>query len=250
MKSRRVLNRRRDAVLAALLFSAALGYGVALASITINAQGTYRDLGVWLYKSASGFGFGPANVGTNEHLDMPSPSPPTGASVAGVEVIRHSLDTLGYPLHISLVDKLYAVNHRMPIFVSNNSVLWSYTPGDPVAQERSLADNSVTNVHAVGPLPANGAIPDQYQAAFAYAKSVLASISNLPDSQKSLGNYAVLFIDDGATTWIELGPAFGPKEAEHLGCQTEVGRDMVMSMRTVVTSSGSVTKGGAFLQCF
>lgn len=224
-----------------------IGPCVALASIAINGQGTFRDLGIWLYENPNHtFSFGPATTGTNERLDMPSPSPPAGGSVAGIEIIRHPFDTLGYPLHISLIDKLYAAHLHLGIDVSNNGHIWAWTPGTSVAQERSLDDGSMSSVNSFGPVPANGAIPQQYQAAFQFATQALASISNMPADQKQLQNYAVLFVVSGTTTWVEFGPVFGQGETEHLGCQTNLGRDMVFGYEAT-SSNGS---NGMFLQCF
>lgn len=220
---------------------------IALASITINAQGTFRDLGVWLYENPNHtFGFGPATAGTNERIDMPPPSPPAGGSVAGIEVIKHPFDTLGYPLHISLVDKLYAAHLHLPIDVGDNGQLWTWSPGMPAALERSLDNGSTTNVTAFGPIPAADAIPAQYQAAFQFATQALASISNMPAEQKQLANYVVLFIVTNTTVWVEFGPVFGQGETEHLGCQTSLGRDMVFGYQAT-SPNGS---NGLFLQCF
>jgi hypothetical protein len=81
---------------------------------------------VWLYRLADGrYAPGPAVIGTNEMLVMPSPSPPPGCALDAVEVLRHRFDTLGYPLHIALVEKLFA-----GVLSNCNLRLWPSPPKD------------------------------------------------------------------------------------------------------------------------
>jgi hypothetical protein len=223
--------------------------------ITINAVGPFQDKGVWLYRNTDGkFGFGAATIGTNEMLVMPSPSPPSGGAVAGVEIIRHPFDTLGYPLHIALVEKLFAASYQTTIMASNNGrELWEYDYGDAVTKEKPFAGGSRPTFKAWGPFPGNAVpfaqAPEQdIQAAFDFAKGVLDSISNMPTSQKSLANYGILFTDDGNTIWVELGPRFAPDETPHLGCQTKLGRDMVFGFNKKQPDDQGFS--GKFLQCF
>ena len=70
----------------------------------------------------------------------------------------------------------------------------------------------------------------------------------MPAAQKDLANYGVLFVDDGNTVWVEFGPRFAPDEAPHLGCQTQLGRDMVFGYYKKQTDTQG--KSGKFLQCF
>jgi hypothetical protein len=221
--------------------------------LVINASGTYEDEGVWLYRTPEGkYGFGPAFAGTNELLVMPSPSPEPGGAVVGVEIIRHPFDTLGYPMHIALVEKLFAASYQITINASNAGELWKYEYGDPVINEAPITNASRPAFKSWGPFPADAVpmaqAPDpELQGAFDFAKGALNSIGNMPDSQKNLANYGVLFIDDGSTIWVELGPRFAPQEAPHLGCQTQLGRDMVFGYDKKRSERGKV---GKFLQCF
>jgi len=221
--------------------------------LVINGSGTYQDKGVWLYRTAAGmYGFGPAVIGTNETLLMPSPSPEPGGAVVGVEIIRHPFDTLGYPMRIALVEKLFAASYQITINASNNGDLWKYEYGDPVVDETPLSGKSRAAFRSWGPfhadtVPLAQAPEPEIEAAFDFAKSALNSIVNLPDSQKNLGSYGVLFIDDGNTVWVEFGPRFAADEAPHLGCQTQLGRDMVFGYNK--KHSGPV-ESGKFLQCF
>lgn len=251
------------ATVAALLLSTVLCAGVdavALADapplkpLVINPSGTFQDKGVWLYRNANGlFGFGPAILGTNEMLVMPAPSPEPGGSLAGVEILRHPSDTLGYPLHVALVEKLFAASYQTPIIASdNNGVLWQYEYGNPVFDEKPLSAAGRPTFKTWGPyhadaVPISQAPEPDIQAAFTFAKGALNLISNLPDSQKSLANYGVLFVDDGTTVWVEFGPRFSPNEAPHLGCQTQLGRDMVFGFSKKQSGDG---QSGRFLQCF
>ncbi len=239
--------------------SACLGV-VALADtapgkpITASAAGTSQDKGVWMYRSADGtLGSGPAVIGTNELLVMPPPSPPSGGAVAGVEIIRHPLNTLGYPLHIALVEKLFAASYQAGVLAVNKGETWKYDYGDPVIDEKPAAGGGAPTFKAWGPFPAN-AVPfaqapePDMQAAFNFAKGALNAISNMPASQKDLANYGILFIDDGSTIWVELAPRFGPNETPHLGCQTQLGRDIVLGFNKKEPDKQDVA--GKFLPCF
>lgn len=221
--------------------------------LAINESGPFQDKGVWLYQTPDGKStFGPAVNGTNELLVMPSPSPQPSGALAGVEVIRHSFDTLGYPMRIALVEKLFAASYQIAIDASNNRDIWSYAYGDPIVSEKPVTGGSRPAFKFWGPFHAD-AVPfaqapePEMQAAFDFAKLALNSITNLPASQKNPANYGVLFIDDGGTIWVELGPRFAPTETPHLGCQTQLGRDMVFGYDK--KQSGSA-KTGKFLQCF
>ncbi|HEY6326314.1 MAG TPA: hypothetical protein VIW73_07385 [Candidatus Cybelea sp.] len=221
--------------------------------LAINESGTYQDKGVWLYRTAAGrYGFGPAVVGTNETLVMPAPSPEPGGAVAGVEIIRHPFDTLGYPMRMALVEKLFAASYQITLNASNNGDLWKYDYANPIQDEQPISGKSRVAFKAWGPfhaqaVPLADAPEPEIQTAFDFAKGALQSIGNLPDSQKSLANYGVLFIDDGSTVWVEFGPRFGANEAPHLGCQTQLGRDMVFGYNKKQPNQGT---SGKFLQCF
>lgn len=239
------------AMLGAGITAVARAAGEALA---INASGTFQDKGVWLYRYAGGgYGYGPAFNGTNETLVMPSPSPPPGGSVVGVEIIRHRFDTLGYPMHIALVEKLFASSYQVTINASDNGELWKYEYGDPVTNETPITNASRPAFKSWGPFHADAVpfaqAPDpELQVAFDFAKGALESIRNMPDSQKNLANYGLLFIDDGNTVWVEFGPRLAPDEAPHLGCQTKLGRDMVFGYNKKHAAGQAVS--GKFLQCF
>jgi hypothetical protein len=222
--------------------------------VVLNEHGTYVDAAAWMYKGADGlFSNGPAVKGTNESLPMPSPEPSAGATLAGVTLIRHRFDTLGYPLHIALIEKLFAAAYQIPIFVAWNGELWKHDAGDPIAQEEPVSRTSRPAFKYWGPfhadeIPFDKAPEPELQSAFAFAKSMMSSIRNMPESQKDLGNYGVFFVDDGQVVWVELGPRFGPDEAPHLGCQTQLGRDMVIGYdKKQPSGAGRV---GKFLQCF
>jgi hypothetical protein len=242
------------AVLCIGIAGIALADTPALKPLVVNASGTYLDKGVWLYRNADGkYVVGQAVGGTNERLIMPSPSPSPGGALAGVEIIRHPLDTLGYPLHIALVEKLFAASFQTMIEATNDGDLWRYDFGEPVTSEKPITGGSRPSFKDWGPFHAD-AVPiaqapePNIQAAFNFAKTSLNSIGNMPKSQKNLANYGVLFVDDGNTIWVELGPRFGPDEAPHLGCQTQLGRDMVFGYTKRQSDSGA--KAGKFLQCF
>lgn len=221
--------------------------------LVINESGSYPDKAVWLYRTPDGkYGYGPAVTGTNELLVMPSPAPSPGSAVAGVEIIRHPFDTLGYPLHIALVEKLFAASYQVPIDASDRGDVWEYDYGDPIANEKAISGATRVAFKAWGPFHAD-AVPlvqapePEIQTAFDYAKGSLNSITNLPAAQKNLANYGVLFIDDGSIVWVEFGPRFAADEAPHLGCQTQLGRDMVFGFTKNQSGPG---QSGKYLQCF
>jgi hypothetical protein len=234
--------------------AAAVAQTPSTTPVIVNQTGTYTDKGVWLYGSASGtYGYGPAVLGTNELLMMPAPSPPAGDSLGGVLLIRHQFDTIGYPLHIALVEKLFAASYQTTIEASQGGDIWKHEFGDPVAIEKPTTGGTRLPFKFWGPfhadaIPFQNAPEPEIQPAFDFAKSALNAISNMPASQKNLANYGVLFVDDGDTVWVELGPRFGPDEAPHLGCQTQLGRDMVIGyIKKQATMKGTL---GKFLQCF
>jgi|SRR5580698_5263579 hypothetical protein len=222
--------------------------------LMINADGVYHDKAVWLYRTAKGmYTFGTTTDGTNETLVMPSPSPEPGGAVVGVELLRHRFNAVGYPMHISLVEKLFAASNHVAIYAASSGDSWTYAYGDPVTNETPVGGvNSRSAFKAWGPfhadaVPLSQAPEPEIAVAFNSAKDVLNAIANLPDAQKDMTNYGVLFIDDGQTVWVELGPRFGPTEAPHLGCQTQLGRDLVIGYPKKQSAEG---KSGAFLQCF
>jgi hypothetical protein len=137
-------------------------------------------------------------------------------------------------LHIALVEKLFAASYQTAIYAFDNGQLWSHGYGEPVANERPVAGGSRPAFKVWGPFHAD-AVP-------------FTSINNMPESQKVLANYGVLFTDDGNTIWVELGPRFGPDEAPHLGCQTQLGRDIVFGFNEKPSDSQGTS--GKFLQCF
>jgi hypothetical protein len=179
---------------------------------------------------------------------MPAPSPEPGGQVAAVAIVRHSFDTLGYPMHVSLLEKLFGTSYKISVYASNQGEMWQYDSGSPASDEKSVTLQQSPRIKIWGPMRADGPIPPDLQKAFAFAEESLASIRNLSDAQKQLGNYIVMFVDDGTTTWVEFGPSFAPGETPHLGCQTQLGRDMVFGYDDKQT--GGERKTGEFLQCF
>lgn len=219
------------------------------APVRINERGDFPDAAVWMYRLPDGrYVNGPGIKGTNESIVLPSPAPGPGSALAGVTLVRHHFETLGYPMHIGLVEKLFAVASGVPIFVSDAFGLWEYQNGTPASQERGVK-TSVTSarVEVIGPLPASGPIPAEVTPAFEFAKHLVRSIPNLPANQKDMNAYVAFFVEGDDTIWVELGPRFGPGETPHLGCQTQLGRDMVIGFDRKQTSPIST---GKFLQCF
>lgn len=145
------------------------------------------------------------------------------------------------------MDKLFATLAHVEAIVSDQGNLWKHELGTPYPQEVPPKGVAPASATAVGPMPASGTIPPQYQTAFDFASNAMKSIANLPDAQKDLKNYAVLFVDSGDTIWMEFAPVFGPDETPHLGCQTQMGRDMVFGYLKKQAATG---QAGKFLQCF
>ncbi len=217
--------------------------------LRINPNGTYGALGVWTYEYPNGtYSHGDVVVGTNETLIMPAPNPAPGSVLDGIFIKQHPFDTLGYPLHVSLVDKSFAQIKKLDVIVNENGETWTYSGGDPAAKETGGSGASSLAFRSVGPIPADGPIPSELQSAFAFAQHTMSSIENLPDAQKSLKNYSALFTITGDTVWVELGPAFANGEAPHVGCQTQLGRDMVFGYDAKATASGDVVS--KWVQCF
>jgi hypothetical protein len=227
-----------NAFAAAAVFLAALN--------AINAQGPFPDGAVWIYETPQHtFGFTSLHKGTNEKIDVLPPDVPAGTKPASVELLRHQMDFEGYPLHISLVDKLFAQKEGVQITTSMGNDRREYDPGTSFGQEKILSGSGTQTFTLIGPMPADGQIPAVYQEAFSYVKSVLGQL-NLPSQQKELANYGVMFVDTKDTTWVELAPVWGDDETPHLGCQTALGRDMVFGYRKNLPGGKT---GGALLQC-
>jgi len=78
----------------------------------------------------------------------------------------------------------------------------SYDFGSPVADEKAISGGQSETFKVWGAFHAD-AVPlaqapeAEVQAAFDFAKGALTSIGNMPESQKDLANYGVLFVDDG-----------------------------------------------------
>lgn len=234
----------------AVLLCAATPAPMPGAPLQINAQGTFTDIAAWIYKTPQGtFGFTSTPViGTNELLNVPPLAGiPSGDAPVGVFVKRHAFDTLGYPMHISLVDKLFARLTKLMISMSTNGGIFSYDPKDPAGKE-GIIQGHAAEISYAGPMPADGPIPPDVQDAFAFAKQSLDAITNMAAEQKDLKNYGVLFVRAGDVTWVELGPIFAPDEKPHLGCQTLLGRDMVFAYDP--KTSQATDLAGKWLQCF
>jgi hypothetical protein len=96
----------------------------------INPQGTFGSLGVWIYRTAAGtYGFTDATLGTNEKLVLGPPKLPPGSGISAVWIKRHQFDTLGYPLHIALVEKLFAQSNKIDVMVDDVTGTWSHELG-------------------------------------------------------------------------------------------------------------------------
>lgn len=236
---------RRRVTVFALLSALALVAPVRAGVPAINAEGTFSDGAAWIYQAQQGFGFGPLIKGTNENLNVLPPNIPAGATPTAVELLRHTMDFHGYPLRISLIDKLFAIKEKVEVMSSMDGERREYDPGTPASQEKVLDGDGTGEYSVTGPIPAAGAIPAQYAKAFAYAAGALKQL-NLPDEQKALDRYAVMFVDTRDVTWMEFAPTWGAGETPHLGCQTELGRDMVFGYEKRPPNDLS---GGPFLQC-
>jgi len=233
---------------AVALAPSALPVRAALPPVRINAEGTFKDVGVWIVETADKkFRYLPGTIGTNEAVAMPAPALAPGETLSASMRIRHGMRLYGYPMQLSMLEKLFATTNHVTAMDSIGDDMRKYEPGTPFPQEIVVNGPSPGRFTADGPMPANGPIPAADKDAFAYATGALASIENLPADQKDLAHYAVMFIDDGTSIWVEFGPSFGPTEAPHLGCQTLEGRDMVFAYGKQMTPQG---RGGAFLQCF
>jgi hypothetical protein len=217
--------------------------------LRINPQGTLGTLGIWMYKYPNGtYKHGDVIVGTNETLPMPAPNPPPGSVLSGIFIKGHPFDTLGYPLHVSLVDKVFAQIKKLDVVMSENGETWTYSSGDPAVKETGESGATLSTFRSVGPIPADGPIPAELQTAFAFAQHAMSSIENLPDAQRSLRNYSALFVITDNAVWVELGPAFADGEAPHAGCQTQLGRDMVFGYGAKGSAAGDAI--WKWLQCF
>jgi hypothetical protein len=216
--------------------------------IGINAQGTFTDLAAWIYKTPDGkFKNGPPMKGTNEILIPDPPKPETGGAVVGISHFHHPTDTQGYPLHISLYEKAFANANKVELYSTNESSLWKYEPGDPVYKEEMVTGSGGPDFKVVGPTD-TGTIPPQYQAAFDFARNAVSALTNLPDPQKDMTHYNVLFAETTDRVWVEFGPVLAQNEIPHLGCQAQFGRDMVFGV--LKKSPPNEPQSAAFIQCF
>jgi hypothetical protein len=232
-------------VLATALFSAAAGDD----AIRINAEGTFNDGAVWTYETADHkFRIGALAKGTNETLIMPSPAPKPGERLAGITHLHHAMQTYGYPLHVSLLDKLFANNFGIEVAGSNEGELWKYEAKTAIAQETMITGKGRPPFTAAGPILSSGPVPEKYTAALAYLRQVLSSVTNLAREQRDLSHYYILFVETKDAVWMELGPSWAPDEPPHLGCQTKLGRDMVFAFEKSPAVAGR--NGGPWLQCF
>jgi len=217
--------------------------------LRINEQGPFGALGIWMYKYPNGsYSHGAMIAGTNETLAMPASNPPPGSALAGIFIKSHPLDTLGYPMHVSLVDKFFAQIKKLDVVVDENGADWTYSSGDPATKETRGSGATPAAFRSVGPIPADGPIPVELQTAFSLAQHAMRSIENLPDAQKNLKNYSALFVITDNTVWVELAPAFASGEVPHAGCQTQLGRDMVFGYDAKGSAAGRAF--GKWLQCF
>ena len=217
-----------------------------MASIPVGAQGAFADVAVWFYKTPAGtLRNGPGIKGTDELVSVPPPRPQSGEAPVGITLIRHAIDFANYPLHISLVDKLFATRASIVLYVRTGDETRQYDAGAPAVTERIVDGPASTPFLGIPPIPAAGAIPNEFKPAFAYAKSVL-SRTDLPDDQRDLRHYTVMFVDAPRTTWIELAPAWAANETPHLGCQTKLGRDMVIGFE----KRRSNVHAAPFIRCF
>lgn len=202
---------------------------------------------MWIYQGTRGMGYAPLISGTAERIDVLPPNTTATQEIEGIELFRHPMDFLGYPMRISLVDKLFAFNEKLQYVIApTQEGTREFDTLHPLYAETVLHGPGAGAFTASGPFPANGAIVDEYKPAFAYATGVLNAL-DLPSDEKDLSHYAVMFIDTPSITWIEFGPAFAPDEAPHLGCQTKLGRDIVVGYKKNVDGAA---QGGLFIPCF
>jgi hypothetical protein len=219
----------------------------------INARGTFADRAGWTYKDAhGGIVFSVPYDGTNELLSLPAPSPPPGGTVVGVEILRQRGDHMGYPIHISLLAKAFArIKGLQEVYVMDApGALYRYDVTDPIWNQHTVQgdDDNKKIVNAAGPISATASMPLVYQTAFTFAKNSLESIANLPTVQKTMGNYDVAFVETEDAVWVEFGPHYASTEPAHLGCQTQLGRDMVFGFLKADLGQGK--NRARFLQCF
>ena len=237
----------------ALAFTLSSAAVFADSGIRINAQGPFTDVGVWMYRNDDNKVRNDVGVrGTNESLIMPSPSPQYGETLVGITHIHHERDTMGYPVHISLIEKAFANLYKVQFFSSGGTMLWRYDAGNPFFRETGSATSParadpLQNFTLIGPIAGNEAVPPRYQDAVAYLKRALDSIENLPPAQKDLSHYVVLFVETNDTIWMEIAPNAARGESLHLGCQMQNGRDMVFAY---VKDQPASKHGGPWLQCF
>ena len=237
----------------ALAFTLSSAAVFADSGIRINAQGPFTDVGVWMYRNDDNKVRNDVGVrGTNESLIMPSPSPQYGETLVGITHIHHERDTMGYPVHISLIEKAFANLYKVQFFSSGGTMLWRYDAGNPFFRETGSATSParadpLQNFTLIGPIAGNEAVPPRYQDAVAYLKRALDSIENLPPAQKDLSHYVVLFVETNDTIWMEIAPNPARGESLHLGCQMQNGRDMVFAY---VKDQPAGKHGGPWLQCF
>jgi hypothetical protein len=168
----------------ALAFTLSSAAVFADSGIRINAQGPFSDVGVWMYRNDDNKVRNDVGVrGTNESLIMPSPSPQYGETLVGITHIHHERDTMGYPVHISPIEKAFANLYKVQFFSSGGTMLWRYDAGNPFFRETGSATSParadpLQNFTLIGPIAGNEAVPPRYQDAVAYLKRALDSIEN------------------------------------------------------------------------
>ncbi len=225
---------------AALIGMACLGPYAALGqAIPINTA-------VWMYKGADGDPYtGPRVAGSSERLVMPKPQPQKGDAVVGLTHVRSPLDLHGYPLHISLLEKLFANANRIELFSSNSDQIWSYPAGSTFGTEKGVENATRPSFEVNGPMRALGAVPQKFAGPFTVARTFLAANKSIPATQKMLGRYVVMFVDTSDMTWMEFAPLLARGETVQLGCRTRLGRDMVIGISK--RSPGATVQ---FIPCF
>ncbi|PZR57505.1 MAG: hypothetical protein DLM50_05905 [Candidatus Meridianibacter frigidus] len=157
------------------------------------------------------------------------------------------MDTYGYPLRVSLLDKVFANNFKVDINVSNGRDIYKYAPGDLFAKETRISGGGTAKYNAFGPVATDAIIPPQFKPAYDFVINALKAVGNMPEDQRNIARYHMLFIETDDVIWIELGPLWATDELPHLGCQTKLGRDMVFGYDKNAPKERS---GGLFLQCF